>query len=134
MRLSLFAVLLVVPVVLADDPEPPPRKTPVARELQVTNLPIANQREVQELSITTAQQARDLFGKDLADQILKQVDLKKERLLLFRWAGSGQDELTMKPGNGSVTFRLTRGQTKDRQQHRHLYAMPLQDRIEVGWR
>ena len=44
--------------------------------------------------------------------------------MLFRWSGSGQDKLDMKEDNGSVTFRLIRGKTKDLRMHGKLFAVP----------
>ena len=55
---------------------------------------------------------------------IEEVDLKKEYLLFFQWAGSGQDKLEMSEDKGTVTFTYTRGKTKDLRRHVRLFALP----------
>jgi len=73
--------------------------------------------------ITSAEElAKALPGKDVAEKVAKQVDFSKEYLLLFRWSGSGGDQLTAS-GETKATFAHQRGLTKDLRQHLHLFAV-----------
>ena len=132
MRLSLCALLLVVPAILADEVEPKDRK-PAAREIKVEGLP-AGQGELKEpAKIASKDDLEKLVSdKELREKILKQVDLKKEYLLLFQWSGSGQDKLEMKEEKGTVTFSYVRGRTRDLRRHARLFALPLKTGYKMG--
>lgn len=123
MRLSLFAVLLVVPVAFADDTEPKDKKI-VAREVKVTGLPTSRGTIGEPTKIESKEDVEKVLGKELGEKVLKEVDLKKEFLLLFRWAGSGQDKLAMAEEKGTVNFTYERGRTRDLRMHAKLYALP----------
>ena len=122
MRLSLFVVLLVVPAALADDVEPKQKKT-IAREITVKGLPMVR-GPFEEVKIAKKEDLEKTFGKDLSETILKEVDLKREFLVLFQWSGSGGDKIEMSEDKGSVTFTYTRGRTRDLRQHAKLFALP----------
>lgn len=64
--------------------------------------------------------------------IKKQVDLKKEKILLFGWSGSGQDKLTHSLAKEKVTFQYTRGLTRDLRQHFHAFVLPREFKYEVN--
>jgi len=130
MRLSLFVVLLVVPAALADEVEPKEKKV-VARELEVKGLPAAR-GAFEEIKITSKEDVEKTFGKDVGEAILKQVELKREFLVFFRWAGSGGDKLEMSQDKGSVTFTLTRGRTNDLRLHVKLFALPKKTEYKVA--
>jgi len=61
-------------------------------------------------------------------QIAEQVDFDKQKLLLFRWSGSGQDKLaidlkeTDKQQTATVTYK--RGRTRDLRPHTYLFVLP----------
>src|SRR5262249_24805100 len=132
MRLSLLIVLFVAPVALAgDDPEPKDRK-PVAREIAVDGLPRMRAAFGEPTKIATKEDLEKTLGKELSQKVLKEVDLKKEFLLLFRWAGSGQDKLEMKEDKGSVIFRRIPGRTKDLRMHAKLYALPNKTEYQLS--
>lgn len=123
MRLSLFVVLLAVPFAVAEEPEPKDKKV-VAREIEVKGLPSARGPLGQPVKITSKEELDKAVGKELSETIAKQVDLKKEFLLLFQWAGSGGDRLTLKQDKDSVSFDYLRGRTRDLRMHAKLFALP----------
>lgn len=57
-------------------------------------------------------------------EVMKKVDFTKEKLVFFRWAGSGGDKLEFEAKGDDVTFRVRPGLTDDIQAHYHLFAMP----------
>jgi hypothetical protein len=123
MRPSLFALLLLVPAALADV-EPKDRKI-VAREIVVKGLPSARAVLKEPTKIASKEDLEKIIpDRDVRDAILKEVDLKKEFLLLFSWSGSGGDKLLMKDDKGKVTFEYVRGKTDDLRRHAKLYALP----------
>jgi hypothetical protein len=124
MRLSLFALLFVVPAALAADVEPKDKKV-VAREIKVAGLPAVRGALKDPVKITSKEELeKAVTDKYAVEKILKEVDLKKEFLLLFQWAGSGQDKLEMKEEKGTVTFSYVRGRTRDLRSHVKLFALP----------
>ena len=58
-----------------------------------------------------------LLGPKQAENIEKQMSFDTHRVLLFQWAGSGQDALVSTIHDGLVTFQYTRGRTRDLRQH-----------------
>ena len=71
--------------------------------------------------------AKAFSDKAAQQAILKQVDFKKEILLVFRWAGSGQDRIvatSQKTKDGlAVVFGYSRGLTRDLRRHFKVYAV-----------
>ncbi|MFP6693802.1 MAG: hypothetical protein VB875_12325 [Pirellulales bacterium] len=65
--------------------------------------------------------------KSSQDAALKQINFNKEILLIFRWAGSGQDRIaatSKKTGESiQVVFGYTRGLTRDLRRHLKIYAV-----------
>jgi hypothetical protein len=62
--------------------------------------------------------------KELVEQIKKDVDFDKQKLLLFAWSGSGKDKISFDAGKDEVTFTYQRGLTRDLRAHFHLFAIP----------
>ncbi|MDW8222211.1 MAG: hypothetical protein RMJ82_04595 [Gemmatales bacterium] len=79
--------------------------------------------------ITDAEGLAEAFpDKGSQEAIAGQVDFRKEKLLFFRWAGSGGDRLTPKVQRGKenivVVFHLSPGLTDDLRRHFYLFALP----------
>ncbi len=79
--------------------------------------------------ITDAEGLADAFADPASREAIgKQVDFSKEKLLLFRWAGSGGDRLTAQVVEGQdasrVIFQLVPGLTDDLRRHFYLFALP----------
>ncbi len=64
-----------------------------------------------------------LLGFQQAEEIEKQMSFETHRVLLFQWAGSGQDTLVSTVRDGVATFRYTRGRTRDLRQHVQAFAI-----------
>jgi hypothetical protein len=131
MRVAVCVLWLLAAVVLADDPEPKDARASKPRELDVKALKITAKpsRPVKPTKIASAKELADVVSdKDAQATITKQVDFKKEYLLLFAWAGSGGDRLSFevkKTDKGEeVVFTMKRGLTRDLRRHVKLYAIP----------
>ncbi len=72
-----------------------------------------------------------LLGLQQAENIEKQMSFETHRVLLFQWAGSGQDTLVSTIHDGVATFQYTRGRTRDLRQHLQAYAVDRQMVWEV---
>jgi hypothetical protein len=132
MRLALFALLLIAPVLVADDTEPKDRKV-VAREIKVKGLPSARGALGDPTRITSKEELEKVVADKAARaEILKQVDLRKEFLVLFGWSGSGQDKLELKMDKDKAMFTYTRGRTRDLRMHAKLFALPLKTEYKVA--
>ena len=120
------AILTAVVVGLATVAATADDKKSVVREVSVKDLDL-NFKErgvvTKPTKIMSAEElAKALPGKDVAEKVAKQVDFSKEYLLLFRWSGSGGDQLTA-GGETKATFAHQRGLTRDLRQHLHLFAV-----------
>lgn len=133
MRLSLLLGLLFVPAfALSDEVEPVGKKT-AAREIKSEKLPTQRGAFGDPVKLATAEDlAKAVEDKDAREAIAKQVDLKGEYLLLFRWAGSGQDKVEMAEKDGEVTFTYVRGRTRDLRNHAKLFALPAKATYKVA--
>lgn len=138
-RVSLCALLLISPMLYADKVEPDDPKAPKPRELKLVNIAGAGRGAfgAKPNKVTTAEElAKMVSGKEAVEQITKQVDLKKEYLVVFSWSGSGGDKIdfTTKEGKEGpvVTFNYTRGLTRDLRTHFKVFALPNKATFSMG--
>ncbi|AWM40741.1 hypothetical protein GobsT_07210 [Gemmata obscuriglobus] len=126
MHNALLAIaFLAVPALTADDKQ-------VVRELQTKELNVTPAREGKAGEPTEIKSADDLAKnavlKDAADDVKKLVNFDTEKLLVFAWAGSGQDKIAVtdetKDGKTVLTLTYTPGLTRDLRQHVKLFAVP----------
>ena len=103
------------------------------REIVVAGLPTGRGSVERPTSIPSEKHLAELIAdKDVQAAILKQVDFKKERLLLFRWAGSGFDRLTPVAGQpGEATFEFVAGPSDEILTHAKLFAVPAKAKVKV---
>ena len=122
--------------VAADDKE---KDKPAIKEIDTKDLKLTFPRGGKGVEPTTITSAEDLAKNGVvsksADEIMKKVDFAKEKLVVFAWAGSGQDklasELKTADNKSTATFALTRGLTRDLRQHIHLYVVPKDAEVKV---
>src|SRR5262245_60367180 len=100
MRSTVLVLLVAAPLVAAD---PKDTKAPLAREVKVEGLSLPPRKDGMRkpLKVDTAEE----LEKAIADpaeraKVAKAVDLKKEFLLIFAWAGSGGDRLSFEAEKG----------------------------------
>jgi hypothetical protein len=82
--------------------------------------------------VKSTEDAAKHFGKDALETLGKEVDFKKQFLLVFAWQGSGGDKLSYAVAESfpeQIFFSLKPGSTKDVHQHTHVYAL----RSNVIW-
>ena len=51
------------------------------------------------------------------------MSFETHRVLLFTWAGSGQDRLDFDLGDGKAIFRYVPGRTRDYRKHQKAFAV-----------
>jgi len=84
------------------------------------------------IEIRSAEDAAPYFAADDIAKLTKQVDLKKQFILVFAWRGSGQDKQTFTVAESApeqIFFTRERGRTKDLREHVKIYAL----RKNVKW-
>ena len=74
-------------------------------------------------SANSKEELAKLLGPQQAEDIEKQTSFETHRVILFQWAGSGQDVLVSTVNDGVVTFHYTRGKTRDLRQHLKAFAV-----------
>ncbi len=131
--LVMACVVAVCGVTTAADEKKPEAVREV--ELKDAKLPAKEGGKWSEpTKITSEDELKKAVGEDAAKAV--KADFKKEKLLLFRWAGSGQDKLShtteAKEGKSTVSFTLAPGRTKDLRQHAHLFAVPADAEVKYG--
>jgi hypothetical protein len=137
MRLLLFFLLVAAGLaVAADNPEPKDRDPLKPREITVKGLTGGKGSINKPDRIASKEDlAKAVTDKEVRAAIAKQVDFKKEYLLLFRWSGSGGDKLQVaveKEKKGEVAvFTRKRGLTRDLRRHVRLFAVPAKMEYKV---
>jgi hypothetical protein len=133
-RLALAALFAVSPALFADKAEPEDPKAPKARQLDLKDIMVSGEAggPLRPVKVTTEKDLEGYVGKDGKASILKQANLKKEYLVVFRWAGSGGDKLSMSADGDKVTFTMKRGLTRDLRQHLVIFALPNKATYEMG--
>ena len=84
------------------------------------------------LEILKRKDLKAIFGKGKDMMALRKgIDFEKQKVLLFRWNGSGKDSLTAKaeadakkPNQPQVVFHYTSGLTRDLRFHAKVYVLP----------
>lgn len=122
MRLALSLFAAVVCCAFADDADPvdpkiKPREIMVAGAGKLGGKPTENK-------YTTAADLATAYGKDVADAVAKEVDFKKEYVVVFSWSGSGGDRITLSSEGKKATFSKNRGLTRDLRSHFKVFALP----------
>jgi hypothetical protein len=131
MRIAALTLFLVAPLLLADDADP---KAPKAREIKVKGLPTVERAMLNKPTKLEDEAAmkKVIIDEEAQKAIAKQVNFKKEYLLLFQWSGSGGDKLSFTtPKAGEVTFTVKRGLTRDLRQHAKLFAIPKDSKYNL---
>lgn len=127
--LAAFAAALAMPAA-AEEPAKKDDKDAVVKEIDLKGLKLGEPRGnvTKPTAITSEDElAKAIENKDAQAAIKKAVDFKKQYLLFFAWAGSGQDKLDYAVAKGKkgpeVTFKYTAGRTRDLRPHFHLFAI-----------
>ncbi len=123
----LSALFLAVPVFAAD--EKPTVKEIPTKDLKITFPKGGKATEPTEIK-TAEELTKSAALKDAADEIKKQVNFEKEKLVFFAWAGSGGDKITPDEKTAG-TFTLTRGLTRDLRMHMRLFVVPKDAAVKI---
>ena len=117
--------LVVCILVLTSGSQAEDRTQPV-REFDVSGLKVIRRNDVTKpLFLGSADELpKAIKDVDAVARLKKAVDFEKEKLALFTWSGSGQDQLTFAVQDDRVIFQYTQGRTKDLRQHTRLFVMP----------
>jgi hypothetical protein len=132
--LCLLAPLSAAAAYADDDLEPRARAV-MPREIVTAGLPAPGGRARCGATVSIADERRlaELVSDGEARAaILRKVEFRKERLLLFRWEGSGADRLAPAQGRpGEANFEYVCGMTADLFSHARLFAVPLEAKVKV---
>ncbi len=128
------AVLLLL--TLAADVEPDDPASMKVREATSTARLAAAEDAAKPLKITTEAELAKVTPDTALAGLKKQVDFKKEYLLVFTWAGSGGDRMTVTVEKGKkgpeAVFKRTLGRTNDLRRHQKLFVLPRKMTYSVG--
>jgi hypothetical protein len=131
---AIVAALFAGSLALAGQDKPAVKEIPT-KDLKV-KFPEKGGKATEPAEIKTAEElAKSPVAGGAADEIKKQVNFDKEKLVVFAWGGSGGDKLAtdLKTADKktSAVFTLTRGLTRDFRQHIHLYVVPKDADVKV---
>ena len=107
--------------------------------LKVPDLKLGEGSVVRPTQIVKRKDLKELLGKGKKMlQLRKTIDFEKQKVLVFRWSGSGQDSLTVKaepnekkPDQPHFVFHYKRGLTKDLRPHAKVYLLPAKSMWKV---
>jgi hypothetical protein len=100
-------------------------KVPAVKKLEVKGFRVARPGRFRKPTVITSAKelARAVPGEGAQEKIEKQVDFDKQQVLMFSWAGSGRDRLSVTESEGKVVFHYKRGLTKDLRPHLYFFAV-----------
>lgn len=114
----------------ADDPEPPMK--PPVREVRIGIGLITDARFADPTRMKSREELAEVMNSaSLTKAILKEVDFRKEHLLLFIWSGSRGDRLKAAGKASEVTFEYTAGKTDDVFRHVIMFTVPAKAKVKV---
>jgi hypothetical protein len=126
------AVMVAIPVFACE--APPDVRTLASKGVKFDHKKASNAAVPVEIKSAEELAKSPLFADDASrEEIKKQVDFAKEKLVVFVWSGSGQDRLTgelVKRG-GTAQFTFTVGLTDDLRHHGQVFAVPNYAKVEV---
>jgi hypothetical protein len=138
MRLvALLVACFTGPALLAQDKD---KDKPTVKEIATKDLKITFPKMGKATEPTAIASADDLAKNAVvgtaAEEIKKQIDFEKQKLLVFAWSGSGGDRITASIGADSdgksiVFAEYLPGKTRDLRQHVKLYAVPKDLKVVV---
>jgi hypothetical protein len=131
---AILAALFAATLVVAQD-----KDKPAVREIPTKDLKLTFPQKGKATEPAVVTSADDLAKNEVvgraADEIKKQIDFGKEKLVVFAWGGSGQDKISgeVKTADKKATavFTYTRGLTRDFRQHIHLFVVPKDAEVKV---
>jgi hypothetical protein len=130
MRLCTTLVFLLAGFAVAQDKD---KDKAAVREIPTKDLKVKFPEKPGKATEPAAVTSAEALGNNpvvggAADEIKKQVNFDKEKLLVFAWAGSGQDMVAVtaaeKDKKTVLTVTYTPGKTRDLRQHVKLFAVP----------
>jgi hypothetical protein len=127
MRNAVCALVLLAGAAAAED-------KPAVKEIDLNNLKVKFSEDGKVTAPAEIKSADDLKKndalKDAAEAVAKKVDFGKEKLVLFRWSGSGGDKI-VPDAKTAGTFEVKPGLTFDLRQHARLFAVPKDAEVKV---
>jgi hypothetical protein len=134
---AIFLALLLSPSLYARDDDPEPKSRAVKpREIVVKGLPRLAGSSDRPIIVPSEKRLAELVpNEDARASILKQVNFRKEHLLLFCWTGANSDRLT--PVNskaGGANFEITAKEDGKATYHAKLFAVPARAKVKVTTR
>ena len=131
---AIVALLFVGSLALAADDKPTVKEIPT-KDLKV-KFPEKGGKATEPTIYTAAEDvAKSPVVGGAVEEIKKQVNFEKEKLVVFAWGGSGGDKLatdiTVADKKTTAVFTLTRGLTRDFRQHIHLYVVPKDADVKI---
>lgn len=131
---AVVAVLVAVPVFACGD-APPDVRALAVKGVKFDHDKAGNTPKPVEIKSADELMKSPLFADNASrDEIKKQVDFAKEKLVVFVWSGSGQDKLDgalIKRG-GTAQFTYKAGLTDDLRHHGHVFAVPKDAKVEMA--
>jgi hypothetical protein len=138
----MLAAFVVGSLAFADD-EKKDKDKPTVKEIATKDLKVTFPKMGKVTEPATIKTAEELKKNPVvgaaSEAIAKQVDFEKQNLLVFAWAGSGQDKVTASIGADSdkksiVYVEYLPGKTRDLRQHVRLFTVPkdLKVVVEMG--
>ena len=136
MRSAILVALFVTTPVLADE-------EPIVKEISTFGLKITFPADPggtanPEIITSASQLSESPELKDAAEEIKKQVDFEKEKLVFIAWYGSFSDQFTIEWNFSDkrtiVSFRVRPGSSLDYSKRTRLFVLPKEVGVQTASR
>ncbi len=114
----------------------PTRDESVVRPIEIKLPGEQKGKPTEPTTITSKKELEKAVTDETAQGVLaKAVDFDKEKIVLFTWAGSGQDKVNHMVSDAKpveITFTYAPGRTRDLRQHSKAFAVPKDAKVTIG--
>lgn len=86
-------------------------------------------------SLKSMTELEEVLSKEEIEKLVKGINFKTQKIVLFQWSGSGQDRIDttmITEGDKSVlNVQMFPGRTRDLRQHAHALVMPIEQEWKI---
>ena len=131
---AILIALFAASALIAADDKPPAKEIP-CKDLKIAFPAKPGGIKTPEVVTTAEQLSKSAALKGAEDDIKKQIDFEKEKLVFVAWLGASDDKFMMEPttieSKPAIAFRVVSGKRTDQYKHTRLFVVPKDIALDV---
>src|SRR5262245_57518297 len=130
---AILLALFVAPMLTAADDKPPAKEIP-CKDLKIAFPAKPGGIKTPEVVTSSEQLSKSAALKGAEDDIKKQINFEKEKLVLLAWIGASDDKFLIETktveSKPAILFRVVSGARTDQYKHTRLFVVPKDISLE----